>query len=236
MAFRTIKEALDRVDITGITQVLVAGEWVSQIRAADAWAPLGAGLKARRLEVRGKKGRLKTLRDEANDALDVLHNLTAQGLGMARSKYRRNSTVLKALSLRSAGGHGKQTILDEAAEWRIAWTELPDADWEPLATNTHEILDAAYLDAETKFTAFKVALQDERKARLEFYEDLGHAWEDCVEWLADAELVFEDGTPNGELVRAVVDHKGDNEEDDATETGSGTGPGGTDVGDGLPPK
>lgn len=230
MSFNSIKEALDRIDITGYTQVLVAAIWVWQGRAADAWASLATGLKAKRLEVRANKARLKTLRRESNDALDVLHNLTAQGLTMARSKYRRNPRVLEQLMVLSAGGHGKQAILDEAADWRANWGELPDATWEPLTSNTHEIFDAAYTDAQTKFAAYKAFLQEERSTRLGFYEDLGNAWEDCVEWLEDAEVVFEDGTPNGELVRAVVNHVGDNEDDDASETGASEGD------DGLPPK
>jgi hypothetical protein len=200
---------------------LVAAVWVWQGRAADAWASLAAGLKAKRLEVRANKARLRTRRREANDALDLLHHLTVQGLSMARSKYRRNARVLDQLSVLQARGDGKQKTLDEAADWRANWGELPDADWEPLPTNTHAIFDAASTDAQSRFAAYKAFVQEERSTRLKFYEDLGNAWADCVEWLADAEAVFEDGTPNGELVRAVVEHVGTNEEDDESEGGTG---------------
>lgn len=32
-------------------------------------------------------------------------------------------------------------------------------------------------------------------------------WQDCVEWYEDACLTFEEDTPNGDLVRATIEHE-----------------------------
>ncbi|NCO35579.1 MAG: hypothetical protein AUJ92_07015 [Armatimonadetes bacterium CG2_30_59_28] len=82
-------------------------------------------------------------------------------------------SILQSLSLLKAGGHGRQGILNEAAEWRIARGQLPDADWEPTPTNTKALFDGDYADAEAKHKAVKVTTQEERKSPAGVLRDAG---------------------------------------------------------------
>jgi hypothetical protein len=225
----SVPDVLARGDATGSTQVRVADKWVWQGKEAPQWAVDTAAVRAQRIVVTDAKTGLRDAGIAWDDVLDDLHDRTAQGLGMARSKYRRNPSVLALLKPLDASGDDRQDKMDEAREWLSTWSRLPDATWNPTAENTKTAFGALYNQSLAGQTTYQDAVTAERDERQQFYLMVGNLWEDCVEWYIDACLVFPQGTPEGELVRAVYKAKAAPEGDDAT-GGAGEGD------DGLPPK
>jgi hypothetical protein len=102
-----------------------------------------------------------------------LHDWTREGLGKARSKYRRdNPEVYQSLRLLRATGGDRQDLLDQSWAWYQAWLQLPDADWTPSANgrrSSAEITKAAFLtlheESRTKAAAIVAAESAEKSKR-----------------------------------------------------------------------
>jgi len=87
-----------------------------------------------------------------------LHDWTREGLGKARSKYRRdNPEVYQSLRLLRATGGDQQDLLNQSWAWYRAWLQLPDADWTPSAEITKAAFLALHEEARTKLAAIVAA-------------------------------------------------------------------------------
>ena len=125
----TVNYVLSRADITRATQEQLVAVWVWARKTVAQWVAAVAAIRTQRDVVVGSKRRLTMALAETDEALDDLHEMMVQGVGMARAFYSRNESVLRTLSLLHARGRDRQEILDEAAAWEAAWGELPDEDW-----------------------------------------------------------------------------------------------------------
>jgi hypothetical protein len=136
--------------------------------------------------------------------LDRLHGWTAQGLAMAKNKYRNDPAKLSQLDGLTASADGRQGVLDEALAWQTAWAKL-DPAWAPMPANTLtafgnlrkqcvEILQPAY-----------AATRSDWRTATGKLTQLGRTMEDINEaWYADALRAFPEGTPEGDMIRGTI--------------------------------
>lgn len=136
--------------------------------------------------------------------LDVLHRLTAQGVGMAKNKFRNDPSKKALLRDVTANSNSRTETLAEALMWETAWTKL-DPAWAPLPANTLaaftslrqnclETLQKSYLDAHSSW-----------REEAETMAGQGRDLEDVNEaWFADATRVFPVNTPEGDMIRSTV--------------------------------
>jgi hypothetical protein len=190
--------------MTVATGERLAASWVWQRKPLVQMTADSMAARAQRDALAGKDRDLQMARVMADLALDGLHDQTVLAVRMARNLYRHDEIVLGSLTTLSADGKSRQDTLNEALAWLKAWERLPDADWTPLPAVTQESFAALLTDAETKHRALATAMAEEREARRDFNQVLADLWTDCVDWYADATVVFPEGTPDGQLVRAIL--------------------------------
>ena len=135
---------------------------------------------------------------------EVLHRFTMQGVGMAKNKFRNDSSKSALLNGLTARGTSRTETLAEALAWETAWNKL-DPAWAPLPANTLalftalrknclETLQKSYLDAHAGW-----------REEAETLAGLARTMEDVNEaWYADATRVFAAGTPEGDMIRSTV--------------------------------
>ena len=192
-----------RAQATKAVQERLAGAWVWEDKTVAGWQNDLTAPQAKEAQLEGADMDLNRARASADAALDELHGLTAQGLGMARAKYRNDPETLGLLKGLDAEGDGRRDVLDDALAWEVAWQRLPDADWSPTPTNTRAAFTALRQAAAAKAESLEAHQADARKARREQSELAGHLWEDCVVWYRSACLVFPEPTPEGQMIRGL---------------------------------
>ena len=137
-------------------------------------------------------------------ALDQLHTWTAQGLGMAKTKFRDDTAKAAQLAGLGASGSSRAKTLDEALAWESAWANI-DPTWAPLPGLTpttfttlrkraYEVLKPAYSDAHAAW----------RKAAETLGEMAGELTDMSQAWYATALRVFPEGTAEGDLIRGTI--------------------------------
>lgn len=106
----SVSTVLDRARRIAAAQLRLVPLWVWAKRAAEGWAGVIAAVETLQTELVGM-GRASSIARAAADAtLDDLHDRTVEGLGKARSKYRREDPQMYE-TLRRAGCGGCEVLL-----------------------------------------------------------------------------------------------------------------------------
>lgn len=136
--------------------------------------------------------------------LSLLHQLTVQGLSMAKTKFRSDPANLAVVSDLHASGGKPERILAEALAWESAWGKTAPA-WSPSQSNTFDAYKALRKQCvEDLQNAFTDAASASREAAGTL-EQMARALEDTnVAWYADATRIFAAGTPEGDMIRSSV--------------------------------
>jgi hypothetical protein len=210
----SMQRILSRARLTAAAQAQVDPRFVWAKRATAEWAPALAAVETLQNELVGLERLTTNARLAGDAALDRLHDWTREGLGKARSKYRRdNPEVYQSLRLLRATGGDRRDLLDQSWVWYQAWLQLPDADWTPSAEITKAAFLALHEEARTKVAAIVAAESAEKSKRATLNAEADDLWQDCVEWLEDACLSLAEDTPDGQVVRSVVvSHAADDDE------------------------
>lgn len=136
--------------------------------------------------------------------LKTLHQLTVQGLNMAKTMFRDDAASLAVLHGLNAAGHAPEKILGEALAWESAWGKIA-ATWSPTPANTLAAFKTLRQQcAEDLQTAFTDADSVHREAAATL-EQMCAGLEDMnVAWYASGTKVFLAGTPEGDLIRSGI--------------------------------
>jgi hypothetical protein len=136
--------------------------------------------------------------------LKALHQLTVQGLNMAKTKFRNDPANLAVVAGLHADGTTPEEILAQVLAWESAWGKIAPT-WNPSTTNTFadyktlrkqcaEDLQIAFKDAGS-------AASEEAGKAEQMAKDLNDV---VVAWYADATKMFAVGTPEGDMIRSTV--------------------------------
>jgi len=147
-----------------------------------------------------------------NETLKELHGLTVQTIGMARSFYRGNDTVLASLDDLTASGETREDILKEALNLELGWEDLPEADRDRVGTVTLAQFKTKRLTAVARYELVLGLERDEHQKRIEFHELVDRLWQDCAAWYQAALLVFPKETPEGQNLRDSIPTQHDERE------------------------
>lgn len=136
--------------------------------------------------------------------LGSLHELTVQGLGMAKSRFRNNPSSLALVKNLHAAGKSPEQILAEALDWETAWNKA-DPTWTPTKTNTLAAFKALRKSCnEDLQQAFKDAASEARDQD-EALAQMAQAVEGTnVAWYAEATKAFGPATPEGIMIRKTI--------------------------------
>jgi hypothetical protein len=136
--------------------------------------------------------------------LKNLHQLTVQGLNMAKTKFRSDAASLAVLHGLNAAGHSPEKILAEALAWESAWGKIAPT-WSPTPANTLAAFKPLRQQcAEDLQTAFADADSVHREASATLEQMCAGLEATNVAWYASATMVFPAGTPEGDLIRTGI--------------------------------
>lgn len=192
-----------RTVATRAAQADLAAEWVWEEKTLAEW-DTGLTLLNTLMEAeQDSEAEMLAKRGETDAALDLLQSLTGRCLRMAKNRYREDSArmaVFQNLRVESGSRAGK---LQEALEWESAW-EKTGPSWSPLPNLTLAGFKASRLAAAALLEAYATKRTQWESADAEL-DAQGRALNaDCVAWYEAASIVFEPGTPQGDMIRSTV--------------------------------
>lgn len=133
----------------------------------------------------------------------ALHNLTVDGIKMARVKWRNDAARKAIIETLSAAGGGRDTVEKEAQAWAAVWGSF-DAAWVPTPGNTLAAFNTLTAACLTQENDYKLAHTQWREKAEEFNVFAVGSEELCVAWYAAVTTVFPVGTPQGDMIRSTV--------------------------------
>ena len=137
-------------------------------------------------------------------ALDRLHRLTMQALGLARTKFRNDAAKTAQLDGLSSRGTSRTVTLAEALALDSAWNSIAPA-WAPLPANTLPAFQALRKQCNEQLQADYATKQSALREAAETLSVMAADLEDVNQaWYADATRVFLVGTPEGDMIRGTV--------------------------------
>lgn len=135
--------------------------------------------------------------------LVTLHDLTVDGLKMARIKWRKDAARKAILANLSADGGGRDTVQSQARSWAGVWESF-DAAWVPTTGNTLAAFNTLITASETQEKLYKKENTKWREQAEEF-NVFALASEDlCIARHAAATVEFPEGTAQGDMIRSTV--------------------------------
>lgn len=192
-----------RTVATRAAQADLAAEWVWEEKTLAEW-DTGLTLLNTLMEAeQDSEAEMLAKRGETDAALDLLQSLTGRCLRMAKNRYREDSArmaVFQNLRVESGSRAGK---LQEALEWESAW-EKTGANWSPLPNLTLAGFKASRLAAAALLEAYATKRTQWESADAELDAQGRLLNGDCVAWYMAATIVFEPGTPQGDMIRSSI--------------------------------
>ena len=193
-----------RLNYTIAVQTQIADDWVWDELTLEQWAAKADELYGTPTSLMDLQGSINADVEMAaanlHEALRVLHDATVTGVGLTRVRFRKEVEFASVIAALSAAGQSRQTILDEAEDWALAWEDIAP-DWE--AGMSLAAFEALRLAAEA-------ALRNLRKTQVQVRRIAGRLLvlaleiEDLLQaWYAAATAVFQADTVNGGLVRGI---------------------------------
>lgn len=199
----SIEAIILRAQATSATQAAIAATWVWDEKTVVQWASALTAIDAKKIAVSDLEGDYLLKRADFDSAIATLHDLTVEGLGMARVKWRKDAAKKAILSGLSASGGGREAIEREAQAWESVWQSFDDT-WEPSATNNIADFRTLIASTTTLEKAYGNAHTVWRKAVEELQADADALWDDCVAWYEAATTLFKEGTAIGDLIRSTI--------------------------------
>jgi len=192
-----------RTVATRAAQADLAAEWVWEEKTLAEW-DTGLTLLNTLMEAeQDSEAEMLAKRGETDAALDLLQSLTGRCLRMAKNRYREDSArmaVFQNLRVESGSRAGK---LQEALEWESAW-EKTGPSWSPLPNLTLAGFKASRLAAAALLEAYATKRTQWESADAELDAQGRLLNGDCVAWYMAATIVFEPGTPQGDMIRSSI--------------------------------
>jgi hypothetical protein len=210
-----------RAQATRDAQTAIAATWVWDEKTVVQWDSALTALDTKKVAVSDQEADSLTKRSLYENTLVQLHDLTVEGLGMARVKWRKDEAKKKILSTLSASGGSRETVQAEAQAWESVWEKF-DAAWTPSTANTIAAFRTLITTSNTQEDDFKDAHTVWRKGAEELQVQAGVLWDDCVAWYEAATLLFKEGTAIGDMLRGTIPTSPTTPEPTALEIASAT--------------
>ena len=199
----SIEAIILRAQATSDTQAAIAATWVWDEKTVVQWASALTAIDTKKIAVSDLEGDYLLKRADFDTTIASLHDLTVEGLGMARVKWRKDAAKKAILSGLSASGGGRETIEREAQAWESVWQSFDDT-WEPSAANNIADFRTLITSTTTQEKAYGNAHTLWRKGVEELQAEADALWDDCVAWYAAATTLYKEGTVIGDLIRSTV--------------------------------
>ncbi len=194
---------VSRARATLSVQELVQCKWVWEEKPIDGWKADIQGFNDLETAEQNAEAAMLECRGRYDEAQATLHDLTVQGVKMARIRYRKDAAKLAIVNRLSADGQSREQILDQAREWSAAWAQL-DPGWSPILENTltdFNELYSACLRLQQAYTDKEISWRAEAETLNAFARSLDDV---NIAWYGAATIVFLEGTVEGNLVRKNV--------------------------------
>lgn len=198
-----IEAIILRAQATSDTQAAIAGTWVWDEKTGPQWVASLTAIEVKKIAISDLEGVYLLKRADFENTITTLHDLTVEGLSMARVKWRKDAAKKAVLSGLSASGGGRETVEREAQAWESVWQSFDDT-WEPSATNNIADFRTLITSTTTKEKAYGNAHTLWRKGVEELQAEADVLWDDCVAWYAAATILFKEGTAVGDLIRSTI--------------------------------
>lgn len=192
-----------RLQATRDAQVEIAPVYVWEEMTVAQWIARATDFTAKKAASATQEGVMLNQRALFETTVVQMHDLTVDGLKMARIKWRKDEPRKVILSTLSAGGGGRDTVQAEARSWAAVWASF-DAAWVPMPGNTLAAFNTLIALSETQENAFKMDYTKWREKAEELNDFAAASEELCVAWYAAATTVFPEGTPQGDMIRSTV--------------------------------
>lgn len=192
-----------RAQATRDAQTTIAATWLWEEKTVAEWNTALDALNTKKVAVSDLDADQLAARAAYEPTIEALHELTVEGLALARVKWRKDPARKKILSKLSAIGGGRENVQGEAQAWESVWEKFDDT-WAPTATNTIAAFRALITSSDDLEDVYKQAHTDWRKAAEELQVQADELWADCVAWYAAATTVFKAGTAIGDMIRGTI--------------------------------
>ena len=192
-----------RAQATSDTQSAIAGTWVWDEKTVIQWVASLTAIDVKKIAVSDLEGAQLLARADFQNTITTLHDLTVEGLGMARVKWRKDAAKKAILANLSASGGGRETVEKEAQAWESVWQSFDDT-WLPSATNNIADFRILIASTTTQEKAYGNAHTLWRKGVEELQAEADVLWDDCVAWYEAATTLFKEGTAIGDLIRSTI--------------------------------
>lgn len=192
-----------RLQATRDAQTQIAATWVWEEQTVVQWDTRVSDFTAKKAASDTQEGVMLNKRALFEATIVQLHDLTVDGVRMARIKWRKDEPRKAVLATVHADGGGRDTVQKEARAWAAVWASF-DAAWVPTPGNTLAAFNTLIALSETQENAFKLEHTKWRE-KAEELNDFAEACEElCVAWYGAATTVFPEGTPQGDMIRSTV--------------------------------
>lgn len=192
-----------RSQATRDAQTAIATAWVWDEKTVAQWDSALTALDTKKIAVSDLEADSLAKRSLYENTITQLHDLTVEGLGMARVKWRKDEAKRKILSTLSASGGGREKVQTEAQAWESVWEKF-DAAWNPSTTNTIAAFRTLITTSNTEEDDYNQAHTGWRTGAEELQVQADALWGDCVAWYGAATTLFKEGTAIGDMIRSTV--------------------------------
>lgn len=192
-----------RLQATRDAQTEIAAAWVWEEQTVVQWDTRVSDFTAKKAASATQEGVMLNKRALFETTVVQMHDLTVDGLKMARIKWRKDEPRKVILSTLSADGGGRDKVQAEARGWAAVWASF-DAAWVPTPGNTLAAFNTLLALSETQENAFKMDHTKWREKAEELNDFAAACEELCVAWYGAATVVFAEGTPQGDMIRSTV--------------------------------
>lgn len=172
---------------------MTVAQWIA--RALDFTAKQGAAAL--------QEGVMLNQRALFETTVVQIHDLTVDGVKMARIKWRNDAARKAILATVHADGGGRDVVQAEARSWAAVWTSF-DPTWVPTPGNPLAAFNTLIATSETQENAFKLEHTQWRELAEEFNVFAAASEDLCVAWYAAVTTVFPEGTAPGDMIRSTV--------------------------------
>ncbi len=192
-----------RLQATRDAQTEVAAAWVWEEQTVAQWNTWVADFTAKQAAAATQEGVMLNKRAIFEATTVQVHNLTVDGVKMARIKWRNDDARKAILATVHANGGSRDRVQAEARAWAAVWASF-DAAWVPVPGNTLVAFSTLITLSETQESVFKMEHTQWREVAEEFNVFAAATEELCVAWYGAATTVFPVGTPQGDMIRSTV--------------------------------
>ena len=192
-----------RLQATRDAQVEVAAVYVWDEMTVAQWIARAQAFTAKQAAAALQEGVMLNQRALFETTVVQIHDLTVDGVKMARIKWRNDAARKAILATVHADGGGRDVVQAEARSWAAVWTSF-DPTWVPTPGNTLAAFNTLIATSETQENEFKLEHTQWRELAEEFNVFAAASEDLCVAWYGAVTTVFPEGTAQGDMIRSTV--------------------------------